>query len=308
MLDPNFLITVDVEDWFQVENFKNHIPFSSWSSCELRVERNVHRLLDLFDSVKLDSHSRPRKSSAVNPSHPGGAPSPKATFFVLGWIAGRIPHLVREIDARGHEIASHGYKHELCNDQSPGNLTTDLVESKKLLEDVIGRQVYGYRAPSFSINDQTLKIIEQSGYRYDSSYNSFAMHERYGRVDMTRYEKKGISIKISNAFHELPISNLKFGVGSLPWGGGGYFRLMPFWLFRRGVQTILNKAKAYLFYVHPWEIDPGQPRLDEAARVYRFRHYVNLKGTYSKLSKFFLYFDRCRFITCHQYLNQVRDF
>ena len=135
----------------------------------------------------------------------------KATFFILGWLAERLPHLVREIQDRGHEVASHGFDHNLCNEEPKDRLKQDLLDSKKLLEDIISAPVFGYRAPSFSISDDTLKVIEECGYLYDSSFNSFAMHGRYGKILLNSYTKKGISYQVSNNFFELPISNLTLG-------------------------------------------------------------------------------------------------
>ncbi len=290
--NKSILITIDVEDWFQVENFKPWIPFSSWDSYELRVEKNTHHLLDLFDSINL-----------------GGPQKVAATFFVLGWIAERLPHLVREIHDRGHEVASHGYNHNLCNLESKKDLKKDLIESKKLLEDIIGAPVFGYRAPSFSINNDTLRIIEESGYLYDSSYNSFEKHGRYGKILLNGYGKNGVALKISDNFVELPISNLKFKIqnSTLPWGGGGYFRLIPFPIFKKGVSTILEKQGGYAFYLHPWEIDPQQPKVDQANPFYKFRHYTNLSKTLFKLRKLIQEFSYCRFITCRQYLSLIPE-
>ncbi len=223
---------------------------------------------------------------------------------MLAWIAERLPHLVREIRARGHEIASHGYYHNLCNQQSPNALKKDLTDSKKLLEDIIGSPVVGYRAPSFSISNEILKLIEECGYLYDSSYNSFALHGRYGHINLSQNGSKGIAIQISNSFYELAISNMKLGIHTLPWGGGTYFRLIPSPLFEMGVRSILKKHGAYLFYLHPWEIDPEQPKVNEAPSFYRFRHYVNLDKTESKLSSFIESFKECHFVTCHQYLEE----
>jgi len=224
---------------------------------------------------------------------------------VLGWIAERLPHLVKEIHSRGHEVASHGYRHNLCTDCSSEDLKTDLVESKKRLEDTIGAQVFGYRAASFSIDDKILKVIEECGYLYDSSFNSFGMHSRYGQIYLSQNTQNGIATKISHTFYELPISNMKLGNRILPWGGGGYFRLIPFPVFSKGVKSILKKEKAYLFYMHPWEIDPEQPKVSEASEFYRFRHYTNLSKTYAKLSKFLESFNQCSFFTCHQYLKKI---
>jgi polysaccharide deacetylase family protein (PEP-CTERM system associated) len=327
-------LTIDVEDWFQVENFKQYIPFTSWSSYQLRVEKNTHRLLDLLDSIKLHPSAvpdpcnveliSPRLNCKTSPSaasneqqcsdyqlsaksHKLGCQrNPKATFFVLVWIAERLPHLVREIHARGHEVASHGYYHRLCKEELAEGLKQDLADSKKLLEDIIGDRVYGYRAPSFSMNPDILKIIEECGYLYDSSFNSFRVHRRYGQIDLSQNIKNGIAVKISDTLYELPISNIRLGNRTLlPWGGGGYFRLMPLSLFRRGVQSILKKEKTYLFYFHPWEIDPEQPRVNQASMLYKFRHYINLNKTYSKLCKLLETFNQCHFPTCHQYLSGI---
>ena len=335
------LLTIDVEDWFQVENFKQWIPFSSWSSCESRVEKNTHWLLDLFDSIGLRQKTEDRiqktkksleKRNNTNLSHlpsrsfrsyrgeihisdskvhfigtvNGEQKKLRATFFVLGWIAQHLPHLVSEIHDRGHEVASHGLSHSLCSECSPEELRKDLNDSKKLLEDITGAPVYGYRAPNFSIDDDSLKMIEDCGYLYDSSFNSFGMNERYGQVALSDNDKTGIAYQVSDTFYELPISNMILWKRIFPWGGGGYFRMMPFSLFRWGVQSILKKEKNYLFYMHPWEIDPDQPRVNEASRICKFRHYVNLDKTQSRLSILLDTFNHCRFPTCHQYLQQVK--
>lgn len=286
-LAPSIIITVDVEDWFQVENFKRYIPFSSWSSHELRVEWNTSKLLDLFDSFSSTQTSV------------------KATFFVLGWIAERLPDLVKDIHARGHEMASHGYNHALWKERSHKVLKNDLVRSRNILEDITGDRVAGYRAPSFSIDPDLLKITEDCGYSYDSSFNSFSLHARYGRIDLSKNLKKGIAVKISDSFYEIPVSNLNFSKFVLPWGGGGYFRLIPLSVFYRGVKSILKREGAYLFYIHPWELDPGQPRVDEIPSFYRFRHYVNLGQTRHKVSSLFSRLTGCRFVTCRNYLDLI---
>jgi len=203
-------------------------------------------------------------------------------------------------------------------------LKADLTKSKKLLEDIIGGPIYGYRAPNFSINEDILKIIKGCGYLYDSSYNSFSLNDRYGKVDLTKYQNNGFAIKLSKNFYELPISNLEinypfsFQLSAmssgqndkkrfvLPWGGGGYFRLIPFHAFKYGVRSILNKGKDYLFYMHPWEIDPEQPRVQEASKRYKFRHYINLDKTHSKLIRLIESFKHCRFVTCKQYLEREK--
>jgi len=337
-MTPSILLTIDVEDWFQVENFKPWIPFSSWSSHDLRVEKNTHRILDLLDSVEVPPSGTLAPASTQHPSV--GKPklccfrNPRATFFVLGWIAKRKPHLVREIHARGHEVASHGYHHTLCKEEPSEKLKNDLTDSKKLLEDILAAPVLGYRAPSFSINDDILKIIADCGYLYDSSYNSFAMHRRYGHIDLSQNRKKGIALEIpktqhpaprshdpaSSSLFELPITNLnlkdlfsyRLSANSnqqnraplvLPWGGGGYFRLLPTLFFKMGVKAILKKQGAYLFYLHPWEVDPQQPQVPGVPKAFRLRHYANLDKTEAKLFSFIAAFRRCTFTNCYDYLR-----
>ncbi len=274
------LLTVDVEDWFQVENLRPHFPLNSWDSCKLRVEGNTHVLLDLFDRFHV-----------------------LATFFVLGWIAERCPDLVKEIKIRGHEVASHGYGHQLCYELSFSELKEDLYRSKSLLEDITGQPVYGYRAPSFSITQGLLDLLKELGYRYDSSYNDFSIHSRYGKMDSIRQRFLNGRLNEENSFTELPISNLKLGGKSIPWGGGGYFRLWPFWLFKLGVVQILRRREYYLLYCHPWEFDPDQPRVDGMRLDRRFRHYVNLAGTSDRMSSFLTSFRQHEFITCSRFLG-----
>ncbi len=280
--NKSILLTFDVEDWFQVENFKGYIPFSSWPSFDLRVETNTHTILDLLDSFDF---------------------RPKATFFILGWIAKRVTDLVRQIHNRGHEVASHGISHYLCTHQSLGELSEDLSASKKLLEDLTGEGVYGYRAPSFAVNDKILELIQRAGYLYDSSYNSFAMHGRYGRLDLSQAEKQGAAFELFPDFFELPVSNLSLGTRIFPLGGGGYFRLIPFQLFKQGMKSVLNKDDAFVFYSHPWEFDPDQPRVKQASTGFKFRHYTNLGRTRKKLYSLIDTFSRCEFLTCKNYIG-----
>jgi polysaccharide deacetylase family protein (PEP-CTERM system associated) len=284
--DHSILLTFDVEDWFQVENFKSCIPLSSWESRELRVEGNTHRILDLLEGMSF-------------------AAAPKATFFVLGWIAERLPGLVREIRSRGHEVASHGFNHTLCHQEEEELLRNDLLRSKHLLEDILGEAVSGYRAPSFSVDHRVLETIESCGYLYDSSFNSFGMHDRYGHLNLAGRRRKGILTALSDSFFELPVSNIEWGRHVIPWGGGGYFRLLPAGLFRRGVRAILRRERAYVFYLHPWEVDPGQPRVTASSPLYRFRHYVNLDKTLNKLASFLEAFSEARFPTCRDYVEAI---
>ncbi len=286
---PAILLTIDVEDWFQVENFKSYIEFSSWNSFELRVEKNTHLILDLLDAFPF---------------------KPKATFFILGWIAERLPGLVRQIRDRGHEVASHGADHHLCTALNKNQLASDLSSSKKRLEDIIGQPVIGYRAPSFAINDQILEMIKQAGYLYDSSFNSFSAHGRYGSIDLSKAHKIDGCYQLDNQFFELPISNLRLAGKTIPLGGGGYFRLYPTSFFQQGIKAVFKEENAFVFYAHPWEFDPAQPRVHQASRGFKFRHYINLDKTENKLKRMISFFSDCNFISCNSYLdslNQLAD-
>lgn len=279
----NILLTFDVEDWFQVENFKEYIPFLIWNSFELRVEKNTYKILDLLESFPF---------------------KPKATFFILGWIAEKLPKLVQEIHQRGHEVASHGNDHHLCRNLTESGLISDLKSSKDRLEAIIKSRVFGFRAPSFAIDDTILKTIEKAGYLYDSSYNSFSAHGRYGTIDLSPAEKKNAGYQINDNFYELPISNLKIKNTVIPLGGGGYFRLFPFPLFKLGVKSVLEKDNAFVFYAHPWEFDPSQPRVEEATRGFKFRHYINLQRTEKKLRALISAFSDHEFVTCADYIDK----
>jgi polysaccharide deacetylase family protein (PEP-CTERM system associated) len=346
---PSFLLTIDVEDWFQVENLRPWIPFSTWDSRELRVEANVNRLLDLFDSFKLPKFQAedvrapcsvhpepsPLKDNPVNPagkfsgsaprSNPTNSTNPKsptnrslrATFFVLGWIAKRLPHLVRKIATRGHEVASHGTSHRMCNQLSEADLRNELAGSKHLLEDITGTEVSGFRAPNFSVSDRVISILQESGYRYDSSYNNFSLHGRYGKISLNGQPKAGVAFKLADGFFELQISNLSllsflalgnlatrnFSHFYLPWSGGAYFRLMPVSIFTRGVRAIIQNTGAYVFYMHPWEVDPGQPRFKQASLNSKLKHYTNLGTTHAKLCRLVGEFADCSFQSCKEYLE-----
>jgi len=284
----HFLLTVDVEDWFQVENLRPWMPLSTWSSQQLRIEQSTQRILDVLAS-RTDEQGRPLQ----------------ATFFVLGWIARKKPSLVREIHAAGHEVASHGFNHQLCSELSDHELREDLNMSRKLLEDIIGCRVHGFRAPSFSISGRILELIREAGYSYDSSYNSFSLNSRYGRLDTALNSSKGIGLDMGHGFFELPLTNLEIRGRCLPCSGGGYFRLLPGPLFRAAVRRVLHRRSAYHFYMHPWETDPGQPRMSQPPWLSRFRHYVNLHKTIPKLEYLLDSFRDCRFSTCRDYLNYV---
>ena len=244
-------LTIDVEDYFQVSAFAPYIARHEWDTRECRIERNVGRILDLLDQ--------------------GGA---KATFFTLGWIAERYPQLVREIVARGHELASHGYGHERASDLAEPAFFADIDRAKKLLEDLGQVPVQGYRAPSFSIglgNLWAFDSLTRAGYRYSSSVYPIH-HDHYGMPDSPRF-----AYRINEQLLEIPVTTLRVMNRNLPSSGGGYFRLLPYalsrWMLRR---VNAGDQEAAVFYFHPWEIDVAQPRVAGIDMKTRFRHYVNI--------------------------------
>ena len=245
-------MTIDVEDYFQVSAFAPHIDRSSWDSRECRIERNIGRILEMLD-----------------------ANGTKATFFTLGWIAQRYPALVRSIVESGHELASHGYGHDRASDLSEVNFTEDIVSAKKLLEDIGGVEVKGYRAPSFSIGAGNLwafDCLAKAGYRYSSSVYPIR-HDHYGMPDSPRH-----AYQVRPNLLEVPITTLRAFNRNFPSSGGGYFRLLPYQLSRWMLSRVNQEdGQAGIFYFHPWEIDTGQPRIAGIGSKTRFRHYVNIE-------------------------------
>jgi polysaccharide deacetylase family protein (PEP-CTERM system associated) len=244
-------LSIDVEDWFHTENLKGAITREAWERCELRVERNTMRMIEILDACDA-----------------------RATFFVLGWVAEKCPHLVRTIAAAGHEVASHGYGHELVYSLRPSEFRSDVVRSKCYLEDLTGKRVRGYRAPCFSITEWAIPILQDEGFEYDSSVVPTIVHDRYGRLNGVHAAKPIVVLR--NSFYEVCISCVRLGRRGIPWGGGGYFRLVPYRLWLQGVRMILHAGTPYVFYIHPWEIDPGQPEVAGLDAVSRFRQRVNL--------------------------------
>jgi polysaccharide deacetylase family protein (PEP-CTERM system associated) len=274
----NFL-SIDVEDYFQVSAFEKISPPSTWDTRELRVEANTERVLKLLDEADV-----------------------KATFFVLGWIAQRCPQLVKNIAAKGHEIASHGSAHQRVGTQTRSQFAADVLQAKTVLEDLTGTKVLGYRAPSYSISQHTPWAFDEllaAGYRYDSSI--FPMkHDFYGMADWPRFA--GYAVKNNEdqwcpagadelsagqlAIHELPITTLRLGGKNLPIAGGGYFRLLPYVLTRWGLRHINQlDNQPFVFYLHPWEFDPAQPRMVGASSKSRLRHYLNLAKTEGRFKR-----------------------
>jgi len=247
-------MTCDVEDYFQVSAFAPYISRDSWPTRECRVEANVERILALFERHDV-----------------------KGTFFTLGWIAERYPAMVRRIVEAGHELASHGYGHLRASDQSRAEFDNDIRSAKALLEDIGGQEVIGYRAPSFSIGEGNLWALDaltEAGYRYSSSIYPIR-HDHYGMPDAPRF---AFYPNGPDGLLEVPITTVQLGAKKLPAGGGGYFRLLPYALSRWMVKRVneMDKEPA-LFYFHPWEVDPGQPRPEGLGAKARFRHYINIE-------------------------------
>ena len=246
-------LTIDVEDYFQVSAFDGHIAREQWAAQPCRVERNVDLILAL-----LETHQA------------------RATFFTLGWIAERYPALVRRIVDGGHELASHGYAHRRASDQTRAEFSRDITLSKNLLEQLAGQAVKGYRAPSFSIaagNLWALDSLQAAGYRYSSSIYPIR-HDHYGMPGAPRFASRPTG---EGGLLELPISTVRVLGRNMPAGGGGYFRLLPYAASRWALRRInSHDGRAGIFYFHPWELDPGQPRPAGIGIKTRLRHYLNL--------------------------------
>jgi polysaccharide deacetylase family protein (PEP-CTERM system associated) len=248
---PVNAMSVDVEDYFQVSAFESHVAYADWDSKELRVERNVERILNLF-----------------------GLHDVKATFFVLGWVAERLPKMVREIAAAGHEIASHGMRHTRVTQQDRDQFRADVTATKKLLEDTIGQEVIGYRAATYSItsgNLWALDVLAETGHHYSSSIYPIK-HDLYGIPTAPRF-----CFKVSEKLTEIPITTVTMFGRNWPCGGGGYFRLFPYSLSRWALKRVNDRERqSAVFYFHPWEIDPEQPRIGGLSLRTQVRHYLNL--------------------------------
>jgi polysaccharide deacetylase family protein (PEP-CTERM system associated) len=246
-------MTCDVEDYFQVSAFAPYIDRASWPSRECRVEANMDRILALFERHDV-----------------------RATFFTLGWIAERYPQVVKRIVAAGHELASHGYGHLRASDQTRAEFANDIRSAKALLEDIGGQAVLGYRAPSFSIGRDNLWTLDEllaAGYRYSSSIYP-VVHDHYGMPEAPRF---AFYPNGTDGLLEIPITTVQMMGRNLPAGGGGYFRLLPYALSRWMMAKVNREdGQPALFYFHPWEVDPGQPRPAGLDAKARFRHYINI--------------------------------
>ncbi len=261
-------LSIDVEDYFQVHALESVVRRTDWDIYPSRVEANTRRVL----RVLADSQVR-------------------ATFFILGWVAERFPHLVVEIASAGHEIATHGYWHELIYRQTPQEFAADLSRSLQVIRaalaaggDATGSiPLLGYRAPSFSITRDSLwalDVLRDQGLHYDSSIFPLVAHDRYGIASADRFAHR-----LDNGLWELPVSTVQLAGRNWPVAGGGYFRLYPYWLTCQGIRRINAEGHPAVVYLHPWEFDPQQPRIAGVGSVSRFRHYINLARTEVRLRR-----------------------
>lgn len=252
--------TVDVEDYFQVAALAHKFPRAAWAGVECRVETNTARCLELLDAASVHG-----------------------TFFTLGWVAERYPELIRSIAEAGHEVASHGYDHTLLTAMNAQEIREDLAKSKAILEDVTGVPVAGYRAPTFSINQHNqwvYDLVAEAGYRYSSSIYPIH-HDLYGIPDAPRWRHS-----VREGLDEIPVTTLRFAGKNFPCAGGGYFRLLPYAVYRRLLRHfVVSEQQPAMFYTHPWELDPAQPRVDGLHFKSRFRHYLNLERTAPRMQK-----------------------
>ena len=280
MIGTNFL-TIDVEDFFQVSAFETIVSKESWSTFPSRVEKNSEKILAILERHQV-----------------------KATFFILGWTAGKHPELVKKIVQNGHEIGCHSYLHRLVYDLTPEDFYADTKKAKDTLEQITGITVKGYRAPSYSITRESLwaiPILNELGFTFDSSIFP-VHHDRYGIPDAPRYPFVWDVSKKTPEIHgpyneattqlpqhmlaEYPISTTTILGKNIPISGGGYFRLFPYWFTKMALRKINEKEKRqFIFYLHPWEFDPEQPRFNNASRFSRFRHYNNLEKTTPRFEK-----------------------
>ena len=262
------IFSVDVEDYFHASALKDGVKAVGLHTLEHRVCANTNRILGILDDTQVSG-----------------------TFFVLGWVAERYPELVKEIQSAGHEIACHGYSHSVIYEQSPDEFRAETLKAKKLLEDITGEPVLGYRAASFSITNRSLwalDILKDAGFEYDSSIFP-VHHDRYGIPDANPVPHE-LALEDGRSILEVPMTVARYVGFNMPISGGGYFRLYPYWLSKMAARGANSEGRPWVFYVHPWEVDPGQPALD-VKPLSRFRHYNNLHKTESRLRKMLADFE-----------------
>ncbi|MES9927377.1 MAG: XrtA system polysaccharide deacetylase [Candidatus Thiodiazotropha sp. 6PDIVS] len=256
-------ITVDVEDYYQVSAFNKQVEKAKWETFESRVYNNTHRILKIFDEKEI-----------------------KGTFFILGWVAERNQKLVKEIHNLGHEVACHGYSHDLVYKQTPEQFLEETSKSKQILEDIVGASVNGYRAASYSITSKSLwaiDILSECGFTYDSSIFPI-IHDRYG-IPGADTKPHIFQTDKGNKIVEFPLSTVGVLNRRFPISGGGYFRLFPYWLSNKGLYRVNNHDNVpFIFYMHPWEIDEGQPKI-KSSMLSEFRHYNNIDKFETRLLK-----------------------
>jgi polysaccharide deacetylase family protein (PEP-CTERM system associated) len=253
--------SVDFEDWFQCLEV---IPLSEWNNYEYRIERNAHRILDLLDEYDI-----------------------KATFFVLGHVAEKFPNLIKEVDRRGHILGTHGYSHKQVYKQKPEEFAEELKKAIGIVTELTGRRLYGFRAPIFSIVSESLwalDILLEQGLLYDSSIYP-VLNYRYGIVSNNRFIHKLTTTK-GNTIIEIPIATARYFKFNIPVGGGAYLRILPYFVTRAGLKKINKEQQPFVFYIHPWEIDPHHPKINLPFRI-SSTHYFNLKSTIKRLVRLF---------------------
>jgi polysaccharide deacetylase family protein (PEP-CTERM system associated) len=272
------LLTFDIEDWFHTSALNRYINRNNWDNLPSTLKQSVYFILEILDQYQT-----------------------KATFFILGWVAERYPEIVREIGQGGHEIASHGYRHQLIYKLERGTFREYVKTSKKLLEDLTGEPVLGYRATSFSIVKDTLwalDILRESGFAYDASMFP-VRHDIYGIDGFPRFP-----FVLANGLIEIPASTVRLGGRNIPIAGGGYLRLYPYWVTQKGMQRLNRAGHPAVVYLHPWELDPDCPRVPHADARTRFRQYVNLNKTKARLQRLLNDFH---FVPIMEYIKRCRD-
>ena len=255
-------MSIDVEDYFQVSAFEPYIKKNQWDNLPHRVENNTHKILDILEDRQI-----------------------KATFFTLGWVAERYPSIVKRIVAEGHELACHGYEHIRVTEQTPDQFRSDVYKAKNILEQQSGKEIKGYRAASYSIgasNLWALNVLQEMGFKYSSSIYP-VKHDLYGMPEAPRFMFEPLQ---NLDFKEIPITTVRMGTKNWPCGGGGFFRFYPYALSKWALNRVnQQEQKPAIFYFHPWEIDPNQPRQNGLSLKTKTRHYLNLDKMEARLNQ-----------------------